>query len=71
VQTRRIGTVTLPPLEIVLKFRSNMTLLGLTFTYKTKGSVESAGPKFEPGLTDPESVSLYTRLFAAVQKTAF
>jgi hypothetical protein len=32
--------------------------------------MRAAGPGFEPGLTDPESVSIHLWLFVAVQKTA-
>src|SRR5215208_552879 len=41
------------------------------FMLLIKGFEEAAGLGFEPRLTDPESVSILSWLFTAVQKSAF
>jgi len=38
---------------------------------KTAGISPATGPAFEPGLTDPESLSARSRLLLAVTKTAY
>jgi hypothetical protein len=54
----------------ILSLTAQWRALLLCFLFILQGVYEAAGPGFEPGLSDPESVFICSPLFLGVRKTA-